>query len=454
MKQHHIDRRRFLTSSLGLAAMGSCAGAAAAEPSAEADVAAMAAGESWKGNEVIQRARQVALEILKPTPAELEHGLELHAQSLVFDSYGFAPRAAVDGDAVRTAVEAGASAGELEDLREEMSMTRWATDPVERAEFQQAFEASGVTCVFQNAGQECQDPLRLLKRLARFTYATDLMAESICKAATPDDVVRAKQQGRRCLYFTGNGVPLQQHWTSVEDELSFVKIFFQLGIRMMHLTYQRRNMIGDGCGEPSDAGLSDFGRAVVRELNRVGVIVDVAHSGWKTGLEAAQLSQRPMVDSHTVCCALHEHIRGKPDEVIRAIADTGGYIGICAIPAYLGGTCDIAALLDHVGHVVRRFGADHVAIGTDVAYTSRNAAAENKKIPPQPKRRADFRSLWPEGVFTLPETARPNGATSLAWTNWPLCTVGLVQRGHSDDDIQRILGGNVLRVARAQGLGG
>jgi membrane dipeptidase len=266
-------------------------------------------------------------------------------------------------------------------------------------------------------------------------------------------VVRAKEQGRRCLYFTGNGVPLRQHWNSVEDELSFVRIFFQLGIRMMHLTYQRRNMIGDGCGEPSDAGLSDFGRAVVRELNQVGVIVDVAHSGWKTGLEAARLSQRPMVDSHTVCCALNEHIRGKPDEVIRAIADTGGYIGICAIPAYLGGTCDIAALLDHVDYVVRHFGADHVAIGTDVAYTSRNAAAENKKVTSRPRQRTAFRSLWPDGTFTLPDTARPDGAASLAWTNWPLLTVGLVQRGHSDDDIRKILGGNVLRVAKAQGWG-
>ena len=447
MKQHNVDRRRFLTTSLGSAAVGALAGAARAEPAAEHNAAVCS---SWRDNQTIVRPRQIALDILKPTAAELEHGLELHAESVVFDAYGFAPRAAVDGDAIRAAVETGASASEVDDLREEMSMTRWATDPAEREEFLQAFEAAGVTCVFQNAGQECQDPLRLLKRLARFTYATDLMAESVSKAATPADVVKAKEQGRRCLYFTGNGVPLRQHWSTVEDELSVVRIFFQLGIRMMHLTYQRRNMIGDGCGESSDAGLSDFGRAAVRELNRVGVTVDVAHSGWKTGLEAARLSERPMVDSHTTCCALYEHIRGKPDEVIRAIADTGGYVGICAIPAYLGGTCDIAALLDHVDHVVRRFGADHVAIGSDVAYTSRNAAAENKKIPRQPGRRDAFRSLWPEGVFTLPETANPNARASLAWTNWPLYTVGLVQRGYSDEDIQKILGGNVLRVASAQ----
>ncbi len=426
------------------------AGATAAAVRADATAeTASPSGGGWQENESIQRPREIALEILKPTPAQLEHGLELHAASVVFDSYGFAPRAAVDGDAIREAVEAGASPAEVEDMREDMPMTRWATDPVERAEFQQAFEASGVTCVFQNTGQECQDPLRLLKRLARFTYSTDLMRDYIPKAATPDEVVQAKEQGRRCLYFTGNGVPLRQRWDSVEDELSYVRIFFQLGIRMMHMTYQRRNMIGDGCGEPSDAGLSDFGRAVVKELNRQGVIVDVAHSGWQTGLEAAKASQRPMVDSHTVCCGLHEHFRGKPDNVIRAIADTDGYIGICAISAYLGGTCDIAALLDHVDYVVKHFGADHVAIGTDVSYTSRNAAAENKKIPSRPRQREAFRSLWPEDAFKLPETARPGGPATLAWTNWPLFTVGMVQRGYRDEDIQKILGGNVLRVARA-----
>ena len=217
---------------------------------------------------------------------------------------------------------------------------------------------------------------------------------------------------------------------------------------MMHLTYQRRNMIGDGCGEASDGGLSDFGRAVVAEMNRVGVIVDVAHSGWKTSLDAAKTSQKPMVASHTVCAALNEHIRSKPDEVIKAIVDTGGMVGICCIPSFLGGTGDIAAMMDHIDHVVRKFGPDHVGIGTDVAYTSRNSAAENKKIPPRHKARAEFRSLWPDGSLTAPATAHPKARQSMAWTNWPLFTVGMVQRGYSDEDIRKILGGNMLRVAR------
>jgi membrane dipeptidase len=156
-----------------------------------------------------------------------------------------------------------------------------------------------------------------------------MLRSEVSKAVVPADIEAAKRNGRRCLYFTGNGIPLTQEWNTPEDELANVRIFFQLGIRMMHLTYQRRNMIGDGCGEPGNAGLSDFGQTAIRELNRQGIIPDCAHSGWRTSLEAAKASGKPVVASHSTCAALHPHIRSKPDEVIRAIADSGGYIGIC-----------------------------------------------------------------------------------------------------------------------------
>jgi len=396
-------------------------------------------------NPLVERAKAAAIEVLKPSRKDLEHGLELHARSVVFDAYGFAPRAAVDGEVVRAAIESGASAIELQDLEEDMSMTRCVNDPDERAEFLGAWKAAGVTCIFQNAGEEGEDPTRLMKRLARFTYVTDMLRPVVAKAVTAEDVVAAKKQNWHCLCFTGNGVPLPQQWVSVAEELRYIRIFFQLGIRMMHLTYQRRNVIGDGCGEAANAGLSDFGRAVVAEMNRVGVIPDVAHSGWQTSLEAAKASTRPVVASHTTCAALHKHIRSKPDEVIRAIADTGGYVGICCVPAFLGGKGDLAAMLDHVDYVVRRFGADRVAIGTDAAYVSRHAARQSTRTPKRPPARPRWAALWPSGSFS---SVSSTAAQSLAWTNWPLFTVGLVQRGYRDEDIQKIIGGNVLRVLR------
>jgi membrane dipeptidase len=396
-------------------------------------------------NPVIVAARDAALEVLKPSRAELEHGLEVHRQSLVFDSYGFSPRAAIDVKAFTAAVEAGASDAELDDLQEEMSMTRAATDPAERAEFDEALNCAGVTCTFQNAGEEGQDPLRLIKRLARFTYLTDRLRGTLVRAATPDDIESAHRGGKHCLYLSGNGVPLPQQWATVEEELGYVRIFFQLGIRMMHLTYNRRNMLGDGCAEPANGGLSDLGHAAIAEMNRVGVIIDVAHSGWRTSLEAAQSSRRPMVASHTVCDAVSHHIRAKPDEVIRAICDSGGLVGICCIPHFLGGAGGITALLDHIDYAVKRFGADHVAIGTDIAHMSQHAAAERENVPSRGRRRIRFEALWPPGT----RGGRYTDAATLAWTNWPLFTVGLVQRGHSDDVIRKILGGNTLRVCRA-----
>ncbi len=398
-----------------------------------------------KNNQSIQRSRQFALDILKPSPKQLEHGLSLHSQSLVFDGYAFSPRANSNTNIIANAVDAGASDNELQDLTEDMAMTLAVTNLHEREELFVGFRASGVTCIFQNAGEECQHPQRLIKRLARFTFLTDILKPLLSKAISPRDIEDVKKNGNHCLYLTGNGVPLPQDWISVEEELRSIRIFFQLGIRMMHVTYQRRNMLGDGCAETANGGLSDFGRQAIAEMNHQGVLVDIAHSGWQTSLEAAKVSTKPVVASHTTATQLHRHIRSKPDEVLKALADSGGYAGICCIPQFLGGACDISRFLDHIDYVVKKIGIDHIAIGTDVAYSSRQDGVERKKLPPKKKSRTRFASLWPKEIQTTTEAARE----SLAWTNWPLFTVGLVQRGYNDTDIQKIIGGNVLRVAKA-----
>jgi membrane dipeptidase len=434
MIRHELSRRRWLR----VAAAGSLAGFL----SSRARRSAAAPRSSF--NASIDSAWQAGLAVLKPTDKELDHGLRLHAESLVFDCYGFSPRSAVNGDAIAKAAAQGASDNELQDMQEEMGMTRCVESAIERAEFELAWKAAGVTCIFQNAGEEGNDPLRLLQRLGRFTYVTDHLRPVLFKAVGPDDIEAAKRDGRHCLYFTGNGVPLASDFISVPEELRYVQLFFQLGVRMMHVTYNRRNLLGDGCAEPANGGLSDLGRAAIAELNRVGVIVDVAHSGWQTSLEAAQASSKPIVASHTVCDAVRHHIRAKPMEVIKAIVDGGGLIGICCIPNFVGGNGDLVAMMSHIDYAVQRFGADHVGIGTDIAYTSSNAAAENRKIPSRGKRRTRYEALWPEGSRG---GAHP-GAASLAWTNWPLFTVAMVQRGYRDDDIRKILGLNMLRVAR------
>jgi membrane dipeptidase len=436
-------RRGLLKGTVLSAAALSLANASASQSSKIGDNARL--DELIQANQTIARARQIALDILKPATKQLEHGLKLHAESLVFDGYAFSPRTSTDPVIIAKMIEDGASEVELQDATEDMGMTRAVTNLREREEFMMAFRASGVTCIYQNAGEECQHPQRLIKRLARFTFLTDMLKPFLTKATTPNDIDLVKKDGRHCLYLTGNGVPLPQDWISVEEELRTIRVFFQLGIRMMHVTYQRRNMLGDGCAETANGGLSDFGRQAIAEMNRQGVLVDIAHSGWQTSLEAAKVSTKPVVASHTTAAGLHHHIRSKPDEVLKALAESGGYAGICCISQFLGGKCDINAFLDHIDYVVKKVGIDHVAIGTDVAYSSRPSGNNSIKLPPRRKSRARFASLWPKETLTATETARE----SIAWTNWPLFTVGLVQRGYRDEDVKKIIGGNVMRVAKA-----
>lgn len=414
------------------------------------------AKEIWRtGNEVIDKSREIALGLLKPTPAQIERAWELHFAATVFESYGFAPRFAVDAEVMNLAIREGASPDELTDLRESLSMSRGVTNEREREEFFQAFHAAGVTCIFQNAGEEGNDPMRLIKRLAHFIKATDGLKPGLSKVTTAEEIQALKKAGHVGLCFTGNGVPLRQEWGSTRDELRLIRIFHELGIRMMHLTYNRRNPIGDGAGEPHDGGLSDFGQEAVAEMNRTGVIVDVAHSGWRTAEDAARASIKPMVASHTTCAAVYSHFRGKPDAAIRAICDTDGLVGMCCIPRFLGGKGDIIALLDHLDHLIKTFGAGHAAIGCDISYTSRFEKEERAKI----QRRADGSSafsgsgdkwehLWPKDDYVTTLQAEQ----SIAWTNWPLFTLGLVMRGHSDDTIRKVLGENMLRVLKANAV--
>ncbi len=398
-------------------------------------------------NPHIEECRALALSILKSTPKQLEHGLELHRDALVWDAYSFIPggwtREAMDSLAALS--EAGADRDEISNCREEENQLRFLASPEALRQFKETFDAAGVDCVFQNSGEESNDIERLIQRLARRSYLCDKFRDVMARSVFPADVAAAKKAGKHTIYLTTNGVPLPHPIYSVENALYYLTVFYQLGVRMMHLTYNRRNLLGDGCAEPADGGLSDLGRAVIAEMNRVGIIPDVAHSGLRTSLEAAQCSKKPVVASHTVAGSLSKHYRGKTDEVIREIVKTGGYAGICTIPEFYRGTGKIDSFLDHIVHVAEHFGVDHVAIGTD--RVAECLSTEGIVWPNLRRSRPIFEQFWTPAVDPFEATAEMR--LSVAWTNWPLFTVGLVQRGFSDDDIRKIIGGNVMRVAQA-----
>lgn len=399
--------------------------------------------------ETVQNAREAALAILQPSAKDRDHGLELHRHSLVVESYGLGWSAPMDSVALNRRNEEGASDLEYLDLGGDMAMTAWGLDRELREEFRAIWNAAGVSSSFLNSGEEGNDPMRMLKRLARRIFLIDAFPDFLQKITSGEDILSAHKMGKRGICLTTNGVPLSGNQISPEDELRFLSVFAELGVRMMHLTYNRRNPIGDGCGEMSNGGLSDFGHTVIGEMNRLGVLIDLAHTGWQTCLDAAKASQQPVVVSHSAAWALQPHYRCKTDEVIRAVVDTGGTIGLVNVPKFVGGAGNIAAFLDQIDYVAQKFGVDAVTIGTDCSYPSVQCADANQRMTPRGKRRKGWEGLWPEIELPVdPKSLEPDQVLSLrAWTNWPLFTVGLVQRGYSDEQIQKIIGGNMLRVA-------
>ena len=390
-----------------------------------------------------EKNRAIALKMLDPSPKDLEHGLELHQNSFVFDAYGFVPICGGHSRREDELIEAGASRDEIHYADEEYRMTGGFRDPENRRRLAQAWEQSGVDCVFLNCGEESNDPERLIKRLGNYTHTIDFCPEVYERCTFPDRLEEVRKRGRKVIYMTTNGVPLASKEISTDESLNLISTFFNLGIRMMHMTYNRRNLLGDGCAEEANGGLSAFGRQAVAEMNRCGVIPDVAHSGQRTSLETALCSKRPVVASHTAAGHFSSHFRAKCDEVIEAIKKTNGYIGICGYPGFLQGSGDINALLDHVDYVAKKFGVDHVAIGTDrgsILSPWEVSAVE----PPR------FRKFWSQywGALDGADSGTEEQFGSLCWSNWPLFTVGLVMRGYADAEIRKIIGGNVLRVCK------
>jgi membrane dipeptidase len=255
-------------------------------------------------------------------------------------------------------------------------------------------------------------------------------------ATTVAEIRQAKRDGSAAILLNF------QNGTPIEDDLDNLGHFRQLGIRVFQLTYQRRNLIADGCGEPADAGLSIFGRAVVAELNRIGMTIDLSHVGHRATMETIEASSAPVSFTHVNMHAFNPIPRNKTDEQIKAVAAGGGVIGINAIARLIspdgpkeGATLD--QYLDQIDHVVELAGIDHVGIGLDV---NEGMTAESFA-----ERRKGFLRQYPEigGDFPF-EHYYVRELFSMA--SLPVVTEGLLRRGYDEADVEKVLGGNFLRL--------
>ena len=249
------------------------------------------------------------------------------------------------------------------------------------------------------------------------------------------DIERAKRERRL-------GVILGfQNAAQVGADLENLDALYAQGARCMQLTYNTRNLIGDGCTERTNAGLSDYGVAVVERMNDLGILVDLSHCGLQTSADGITFSARPPAFTHTMCRALYEHPRAKSDELIRAMSDKGGITAMAALGYFLGpnlGTeTTFETYLDHIDHAVNVGGIDHVTVCTDYQIRGIRAWAtrENWYEPRLVSFKPSYKVQWPPWVPELDEPER-----------FRTVSHGLARRGHSADDIEKILGKNWMRL--------
>jgi membrane dipeptidase len=312
-------------------------------------------------------------------------------------------------------------------------MARWTRNPESftAADFQR-YKDSGIN-VFHIAvgtgGVNAHDStMRFVAGWNSFLAGQDQLFMRIDSAA---DLDRVKTSGKVGVLI---GVQNSEHFRTPAD----VDLFYNLGQRVSQLTYNARNMIGDGSTERTNGGLSDFGVAIVERMNTLGMAVDVSHSGDQTTLDACAVSKKPVLFTHSNARALNPgHPRCKTDDAIRAMAKSGGVMGITGVRNFVKGNepTTIEHFLDHYDHVAKLVGPQHLGIGSDIDLDGYD------DMPPEEYKRlkAGYKGSYAfRDKIDIEGVDHPKRVYDL--------TEGLIRRKYSDADIRGILGGNFRRV--------
>jgi membrane dipeptidase len=289
---------------------------------------------------------------------------------------------------------------------------------------------TGITCCFEAVPGIPEDFEDSIKLLGKYLYLVS-KEPGLVLATSAGDIRRAKEERRQAFMF-------QLEPQTVGERLELVDVAYGMGARMMLLTFNTRNYVGDGCAERTDSGLSYFGIALVEKLNELGILIDLSHCGIQTTLDAIKHSKAPVLCNHTGARALYPRCkRLKTDDELKALADKGGVVGVSAIPNQLSGNPEqgIEDVLNHVDYIVKLIGIDHVAIGTDIVFHDQ-VAAHRSMAKSKP---FDLERLG----ITLAADYMYGIESPLEWKN---IIRGLVARGYSDEEIAKIVGGNALRI--------
>jgi membrane dipeptidase len=252
-----------------------------------------------------------------------------------------------------------------------------------------------------------------------------------------EDIARAKKEKTLGLILGF------QNTEMLERDLSRLEMFHRLGVRIIQLTYNDRNLVGDGCLEPGDAGLSRFGHEVVERMNALGIAVDLSHCGTRTTADGIAASTRPPLITHSGCREVYRHPRSKEDRELKAMADKGGVIGIYFMP-FIGpgpGAPTVEMLMRQIDHAIKVCGEDHVGIGSDLSTSPIEETPEYQR-----EHKAFVEGRAARGI-AAPDEARPLYIPEL---NHPRRIEGVVramaQRKYSTTVIEKVIGGNFHRA--------
>jgi len=242
---------------------------------------------------------------------------------------------------------------------------------------------------------------------------------------TVEDIETVRGSGKLGIMFDLEGADTLNH------RLSMVQLYYDVGVRWMLIAYNKNNSAGGGCDD-DDQGLTEFGRQLIQEMNRVGMVCCCSHTGFRTSMQVMELSDQPVIFSHSNPRALKDHYRNISDEQIRACAATGGVVSINGIGDFLGQNDNRSeTVVRHIDYVAQLVGPQHVGIALDFVFDEQELA--------------DYFAAHPE-VF--PPDQYSDGIQLVAPEQLPEIVQGLLDLGYSTADLQKILGLNHLRVAR------
>ncbi len=299
-----------------------------------------------------------------------------------------------------------------------------------RAIFEE-MRVGGVTCVHVTVSY-WETFRETVEKLTDWHRRFERHADLIMPVHTADDVRRAEREGRTGIVFGF------QNCSPIEDDFGLVQVLHELGARFMQLSYNNQSPLATGCYETEDPGITRFGRQAIKEMNRVGLVIDMSHSAERSTLEAMEISERPIAITHANPAWWQPALRNKSDTVLNALADSGGMVGFSLYPHHLKGNCRLEDFCEMAARTAEMIGVEHIGIGSDlcqghddtVVEWMRNGrwsrstdygegSREKAGFPPQPD--------WFESNRDFGNIAR-----------------GLAAVGFSVDEVDRIMGRNWL----------